>query len=168
MSKDDLISVIIPTCDRPQYVEEAIESVINQTLQPIEILVMDNGYKPYSYNGPNELVNVVRLEPRCGVSVARNKGARLAKGKYLSFLDDDDWWDKKFLEEALKVIESQEVKCIYGRKDKFINDEQKKYKEPTEKDLTTNVLFKKNPGTGGLIYSLKKKYFSRLVVLMKI
>ena len=90
-----LVSVIIPTHNRPQLTQEAIESVEQQTCQDFELIVVDD-------------------EIGAGPAVARNFGASQAKGKYIAFLDSDDLWDKRKLEQQLKYLkEHPEFKICY-------------------------------------------------------
>lgn len=89
-----LVSVVIPTYDRPEMVRRAVGSVLAQGV-PVEVIVVDDGSpEPYSAEGiaQAELVRVLR-QPQClGVSAARNRGMAAARGEYVAFLDDDDLW----------------------------------------------------------------------------
>ena len=90
-----LVSVIIPTYNRPEFTQEAIESVKAQTFSDFEIIVVED----HKQKGP---------------AWARNQGAAQAKGKYLAFLDSDDLWDKRKLEKQLKYLrEHPEFKICY-------------------------------------------------------
>lgn len=84
------LSIIIPTHNRPQLLLRAVRSAIAQTLDDIEIIVVDDGSTP-----PVELPNypqvkIVRLAPNRGGSAARNVGARAATARWITYLDDDD------------------------------------------------------------------------------
>lgn len=110
-------SVVIPTCDRPGYLWEAIDSVIAQTLPAYEILVIDNGHDAVdpAHLPESDTLRVVRALPRFGVSQARNLGAILARGDYIAFLDDDDRWDAGFLRAVLRPIEDSGAEIVLGR-----------------------------------------------------
>ncbi len=94
------ISVIIPTFNRKALLKRALGSVLKQTLQPDEIIVIDNG----SNDGTvkmlgNEYPSIICIEiARKGVSVARNAGILKAKSQWIAFLDSDDVWHPKKLE----------------------------------------------------------------------
>jgi len=101
---NDGISVIVPVFDDAAYVGQAIESVLGQTLRPLEILVVDDG----STDGSAEVaeacgaeVRVVR-RPHAGAGAARNHGVAISRGSRLAFLDADDLWlpEKLELQEA--------------------------------------------------------------------
>ena len=93
------LSVIIPVYNREKVVRRAVESVLNQTRRPLEIIVVDDG----STDGTVHALK--RYEPRIiilkqehrGVSAARNKGIKQAKGEWIALLDSDDEWLPKKL-----------------------------------------------------------------------
>lgn len=103
-----LVSVIIPTCNRSRYVCEAVESALNQTYSPMEIIVVDDG----SIDDTEAALNLyagkikyLKSEVSQGVSVARNIALRQAKGKYVAFLDDDDLWLEEKIDKDVKFLE---------------------------------------------------------------
>ncbi|WP_298764374.1 glycosyltransferase [uncultured Polaribacter sp.] len=111
------VSVIIPTFNRSKYLEEAILSVVNQTYEDIEILVIDDGSKE------NYAENICRKYNNCfyyhknngGLSSARNYGISKAKGKYIAFLDDDDVWKKNKLEVQCKILDKDtDIACVHS------------------------------------------------------
>ena len=114
------VSVIIPVYNVEKFLRDCIESVINQTLSDIEIICINDGSPDNSIDILNEYasidprITVISQENR-GLSVARNRGMRLAKGKYLYFIDSDD----KLLDpDALEVLytkaeEKRYERCLY-------------------------------------------------------
>ena len=155
------ISVIIPTCDRPaKFLNQAIDSVMLQSLLPCEILVIDNGISPAEFMSlPESVVTLYRLKPRIGVSRARNFGAAMAAGEYLAFLDDDDWWEADFLKEAWCAMTSDRVKCVYGRLDTWRDGKQSQFKVPTVETLNIKTLLRRNPATSGQNLMIAKTLF---------
>lgn len=89
-----LVTVVIPCYNSSAYVSEAIESVLAQTYAPIEIIVVDDGStdnsKAIIKKFGDQLVYV--HQPNQGVSIARNTGYGLSNGKYICFMDADDWF----------------------------------------------------------------------------
>ena len=89
------VSVIIPFYNRERYVGEAIQSVLAQTLQPLEIIIVNDGSNESArrhleqYSGRCVIVD---LPSRVGAAAARNEGIKSARGRYTAFLDDDDLW----------------------------------------------------------------------------
>lgn len=89
-----LVSVVITTYKRPERVKRAIQSVLKQTYNQIEIIVIedgtDSGIETWLKNKRLEHVRYIHHEENRGLSAARNTGLKKAKGKYVAFLDDDD------------------------------------------------------------------------------
>ena len=104
------VSVIIPTYNRDAWVTEAVASVLAQTFQDFEVLVVDDG----STDGTMEAlatfgdqVRVIRRAERRGVSAARNLGAAAATGDWLAFLDSDDLWLPDKLAHQVKYLKAR-------------------------------------------------------------
>jgi|TARA_B110000908_G_C10223401_1_gene436571 glycosyltransferase involved in cell wall biosynthesis len=112
-----LISVIITTYNRPDYLELAIESVVDQTYNDIEILVVDDGSKEsYAENICNKYEQCIyHYKDNGGVSSARNYGVLNSKGKFIAFLDDDDLWRKDKLEKQLEILNfNKYIDLVHG------------------------------------------------------
>lgn len=106
--KGSLISVIIPLLNKGLYIERAINSVLTQTIQNFEIIVMDGGSED---NGPKIVKNfndpriIFLIQSGKGVSNARNEAVSSAKNDFIAFLDADDEWMPHHLETILRLIE---------------------------------------------------------------
>ena len=110
----DRISVVIPTYNRAQTIMRAINSVLSQTLQAFEIIVVDDG----SFDGTKDVLQAQGffskntkvpqkkyfVQKNNGVSSARNLGIKKANGDFIAFLDSDDSWSAKKLERQLAVL----------------------------------------------------------------
>lgn len=96
MTSSPLISVVIPTFNRPERTLQAIESALSQTLRPLEVVVVDDGstddtaQRIESRHGA--AVRMIRLDRNRGGASARNAGASAARGEFVAFLDSDDLW----------------------------------------------------------------------------
>jgi teichuronic acid biosynthesis glycosyltransferase TuaG len=104
-----LVSIIIPTYNRTDYLDLTIQSVLSQTYHNIEIIVVDDG----TPNNNNEVlckktnkVKYIKIENSGGPAKPRNVGIREAKGKYIAFVDDDDLWLPTKLEKQVIVLEN--------------------------------------------------------------
>ena len=85
-----LLSIIIPTYNRPHFLPRAVESALQQTLEEVEVIVVDDGSdEPVTLQEHSQL-KVIRLSQNSGNAVARNVGLKAAKGQYVTYLDDDD------------------------------------------------------------------------------
>lgn len=105
-----LVSVIIPCYNYGHYVEAAIDSVLCQTFQNLEIIVVDDGStEPETVSRLEQLLRPktrVLRQPNRGLPAARNAGIRQARGKYICCLDADDTLEPTYLEKALLLLES--------------------------------------------------------------
>jgi len=114
-----LVSVIIPVYNAAEHLRECLDSVLTQTLDNIEVICVDDGSEDNSLDILNEYKEkdsriTVLTQKNAGGGAARNKGIDIARGKYLSFLDADDFFEPKMLEEAFKKSERTGAQiCVY-------------------------------------------------------
>ena len=113
------VSVIIPTYNRAHRLESAIRSVLTQTFQDFEIIVVDDASTdntPETVAAFNDgRIKFIRHGMNKGGSVARNTGILNSTGDYIAFLDDDDEWLPAKLSKQIQVLLSSppEVGCVY-------------------------------------------------------
>ncbi len=102
------VSVIIPTHNSGRFVRHAIESVLDQTFDDLEVIVIDDGSTDGTAERVGKYGSRVRYvsQARRGPAAARNRGARLALGRWLAFLDADDFWYPHRLAEQMALIEA--------------------------------------------------------------
>ena len=91
--ENSLVSVIIPSYNSEKFIKRAVSSVLNQTYQNIEVIIVQNGGNPLPEMKQDPRLRVVSLKKNKGVSNARNIGIREAKGDYIALLDADDYWE---------------------------------------------------------------------------
>jgi glycosyltransferase involved in cell wall biosynthesis len=112
------VSVIIPTYNRAQYVCEAVESVLAQTYQDFEIIVVDDGSTDDTEERLRPYMDRIRYarQANAGPSVARNRGILASSGEYTAFLDSDDLWNvESKLEHQVSFFERlPDVGAIYS------------------------------------------------------
>jgi glycosyltransferase involved in cell wall biosynthesis len=96
MEMNPIVSVVIPTRNRPELVLRAVRSALGQTYKNIEIVVVVDGPDPRTVEilaqCDEPSLRIVELAQSLGGAEARNEGARAAKGEWIAFLDDDDEW----------------------------------------------------------------------------
>ncbi|MBE9228367.1 glycosyltransferase family 2 protein [Phormidium sp. LEGE 05292] len=106
-SESPEVTVLIPAYNRKHLLSKAIESVLNQTYQDYELIVLDDGSTDgtaewMAENYPS--VKLVRSETNLGAAEIRNQGIKLARGKFIAFLDSDDRWKPNCLELQIKNL----------------------------------------------------------------
>lgn len=114
------ISVIVPVYNTEKYLHKCIESLLCQTLKEIEIILVDDGSNDKSgyicdeYAVIDNRVQVIHKK-NAGQGLARNDGIKVAKGKYVCFLDSDDYFEKNTCQRLYEVMEESGADiCSYG------------------------------------------------------
>lgn len=112
-----LVSVIVPTHNRPEMLTAAIRSILSQTLRDFEIIVVNDAGEDVeevvSSLGGGGKISYVRHDRNRGLAAARNAGLRLARGKYIAYLDDDDLYYPDHLETLVTHLERDGGKVAY-------------------------------------------------------
>jgi glycosyltransferase involved in cell wall biosynthesis len=103
------VSVIVPTRDRPALLPTAVESVLEQSLGDVEVVVVDDGSRESVRLAADPRIRVVRLPESRGYGAALNLGAREARGRWLATVDDDDLLLPHMLEASLEGIEQSDL-----------------------------------------------------------
>ena len=109
------LSIIIPVYNVYDYIEQCLKSVVNQTLKEIEVIIVNDG----SPDNSQEIIDKYQkkypkliksfIKENGGQGTARNLGLEHAKGKYVSFIDSDDFIDKNFAKEMYTLAEKENV-----------------------------------------------------------
>lgn len=104
-----LVSVIIPTHNRAGWVGEAIGSVLEQTYEPIELIVVDDGSTDHTAKVVQAFGSALtyRPQPQAGVSAARNRGVAASHGELVAFLDSDDLWQPEKVAAQVELLRQQ-------------------------------------------------------------
>ena len=120
MTGEPIVSVIMPAYQAEKYIKQAIESVWIQDV-PLELIVIDD----CSFDSTRDILKLymersdfqlIRNKGNLGAAASRNKGVEAAKGKFIAFLDADDWWEPGKLKEQLRIMkQTGSVMCSTGR-----------------------------------------------------
>lgn len=113
------VSIIIPVYNSEKYIKKCIDSILNNTYKDIEIIAIDDGSKDNSLNILKEISEInsnvfVYSQKNMGVAKTRNKGIKLATGKYIMFIDNDDFIDKDYIETFVKIAEENNSDIVFG------------------------------------------------------
>lgn len=125
------VSVIVPVYNVEKYIRQCVESICAQTLRDIEILLIDDGSSDNSaeildeFAKKDDRVRVFKRENH-GAGTERNFGIEHAKGKYLSLLDSDDWFEPEMLETAYNACEEKQADFCVFKADLFDSSTQKR------------------------------------------
>lgn len=110
-----LLSIIVPVYNTAKYLEKCLDSIVNQTLKDIEIIVINDGSKDqsdkilekYEKMYP-EILRVIR-QTNHGIGYTRNQGIQAAKGKYITFIDSDDAIEPEYCEKMCQKAEAEQL-----------------------------------------------------------
>ena len=102
------VSVVIPTYNRKHTLTRAIESILSQTIKPLEIIIVDDGSNDGTREWIKEKYPFIKYlnQNNSGVSASRNRGIFSANGNWIAFLDSDDEWTPEKLERQLSILSS--------------------------------------------------------------
>lgn len=144
-------SVVIPLYNKENHIKRAIYSVLNQTYQNFELIVINDGSTDRSVEKVKEFsdsrIKLVEQKNK-GVSAARNLGIKLSKNNYIAFLDADDAWEPCFLQVIKELIEKYPDAGAYCTSYKFVKN---------NKSVLIRKVFNDQPNTkDGLIDYFKK------------
>ncbi len=112
------VSVIIPVYNVEKYLRQCLDSVVNQTFKDIEIIVIndcspDNSLQIIKeYQQKDKRIVFVDLKQNIGIGLVRNEGLKIAKGKYVTFIDSDDWIANNYIEILYNTIEKYKYDVI--------------------------------------------------------
>ena len=117
---NDLVSIIVPVFNRRSAIREALESILKQTYEHWEALVVDDGSTDGTaqvveeYSRADSRVRLLRHGQRKGAQAARNTGIRDAQGEWIAFLDSDDQWLPCSLEVRLRALRERAVSVVHS------------------------------------------------------
>ncbi len=116
MKNEFSVSIIVPVYNAEEYISDCLDSLVGQTVKPLEIIVVDNGSTDNTCSIIREYDQIhLIIETRSGVSWARNRGAKSAKGKILAFLDSDCIANNDWLEKAFNIFnENKKIDGVQG------------------------------------------------------
>ena len=139
-----LVSVIIPCYNAERWIDEAIQSALNQTYSPVEVIVVDDGSSDGSWKKIQEFGSRVIAEtgPNRGGSAARNRGFVLSRGDYIQFLDADDYLLPKKIPRQVAFLEASGADVVYGdwRHEHFLPDGSSQLEEIAVSGAQADVL----------------------------
>lgn len=119
MSDGTLVSVVVPTHGRPAFLHEAVDSVLAQTYEPLELVVVDGDPDAATRDALDAQVDdavplrYLEQTETTGAGAARNLGIEAARGEFVAFLDDDDRWKPEKLDRQVAAVDGPAVGAVY-------------------------------------------------------
>ena len=147
---EPLVSIITPSYNSKEFIGETIESVLNQTYKNWEMLIVDDCSTDNTseiireYAQKDSRIKYLKNEKNSGPAISRNIGIEKAEGKYISFLDSDDFWDKAKLKYQIEFMEKNNL--LITHTDYFFTDSKGKIikKVATSEEIDYRDLLKGN------------------------
>lgn len=142
------LSIIVPVYNVEKYLSKCIDSILNQTFEDFELILIDDGSPDEcgkicdNYANKDRRIIVIH-QKNAGVSAARNAGLDIAKGEYIGFIDSDDYIDKTMYEKLINAIESFNVDMAICGYD-YINEAgnvERKFKSSSPKTYSKSETF---------------------------
>ncbi len=168
-TKDPLISVVIPTHNRAQMLKRAIKSILAQTYNNFEIIIVDDFSQDDTFsvvkNFNNKKIKYIKNKIPKGAAKSRNIGIRNSQGEFIAFLDDDDEWLPQKIEKQLKLFQNSKDKnlgMVYGWMEYFYNNKSLGILTPKLKGYIFPKTLSKQPIGGCPTFFLRKKIFKKI------
>ncbi|MBD2310722.1 glycosyltransferase [Desertifilum sp. FACHB-1129] len=162
------VSVIIPVYGVEKYILQTVQSVLNQTYQEFEILIVDDESPDRSVEICQQLndprIKIIHQKNQ-GISAARNAGIRQATGDYIALLDGDDIWVPEKLAKHVKHLDSSPNVGVSYSYSVFIDEQGKSlgiYQISKTEDITPGLIFCRNPVGNGSTPVIRKEVFEEI------
>ena len=137
-----IVTVIMPVYNAEKYLEESIESILNQSFKDFELLVINDGSTDLSsrildkYKLKDQRIRIINNEGNKGLPYTRDRGLKLAKGKYIALIDADDVSYKNRLEEQVNYLDfNKEIDIVSSNFDFIENGEIRKITNEERKEI---------------------------------
>jgi len=159
-----IISITIATYNVEKFIDESLDSIVNQSLKDVEIICIDDGSTDRTLDIINEYasrdsrIKVISKKKNEGLAVARNEALAIASGKYIAFLDGDDLYDKDLFQKAYACAETNHSDIVLWDYVTFWNTDEIDSKKEIKSDLLAISITDK-------IYLLRRPAFTWVKLL---
>lgn len=172
--EQDLISIIVPVYNVQEYLKNCINSILNQSYKNIEIILVDDGSTDESssicdlYVTKDNRIKVIHKE-NGGLSDARNMGIKSARGKYITFVDSDDYLDENYVKVLYILIteNNSDIACSRMKKTDSLNDKiinkNEKINIYNSIDAIKEILYQRNIDNSAPSKLFKKDLFENIL-----
>lgn len=161
---DDLVSIITPLYNSEEFIEETINSVLNQTYKNWEMLIVDDCSIDNSlrivkqFAADDSRIKLIQLETNSGAAIARNKAIEEAQGRYIAFLDSDDLWHSQKLEKQIEFMQENNYAFTFTKYQQMTEDGNliDRFIEVPDEITYEKALYTNPVGCLTVIYDVKK------------
>lgn len=159
-------SIIIPVYNVEKYIKKCLDSVFNQTEKDFEVIVINDGTKDNSMDIVKKYDVKVINQKNGGLSAARNTGVSHAKGKYIIFLDSDDYLDNKLLENLSKSLKNNpdlvrfQIREVYEDNDKTVEYKEVSF-ENKKGEEAFSIISKYHFIENAWCYCIKRSFYEK-------
>lgn len=149
-NKNNIVSIITPLYNSSEFLEDTIRSVINQSYQKWEMIIVDDCSADNSFEIVQQIakhekrIKLIRLQSNQGAAIARNIAIENAIGDFIAFLDSDDLWEPKKLEKQINFMTEKDVYFCYSAYNKIDEDGTYRGKVKVPNKVTYNQLLNTN------------------------
>ena len=153
---NNLVSIITPSFNSSKYIKETVDSVLRQTYENWELIIVDDGSKDSSANIIQDLTNTdtrikgFYFDKNIGAAEARNVAIQQAKGKYIAFLDSNDLWELEKLEKQISFMQTEDIAFSFSTYQPMSEDGSKLYSIIHAPKIVTYSAYLKNTIIGCL------------------
>lgn len=175
----DIISVIIPIYNREKYISKCLDSVLNQTYTNLEVICVDDKSTDSSlqicreFASKDNRIKVIALEQNGGVSNARNTGIKNATGKWISFVDSDDYIEKEMLSDMIEVADTVDADVVLSDLEMYsgghyqdmtisLEPNRRYYKEEIQKVILPRFTYDGSDNLG--LFAFSTKLYRRRII----
>ena len=160
MIKNELVSIYMPTHNRVELAIRAVESVLNKTYNNLELIVVDDGSCDDTYSKLNGIDDrrlvLIRNERASGACYSRNRAIKKAQGKYITGIDDDDYFHPSRIEKLLKSFD-EKYSFVF---DSAIQDNKGFYKSEEVSEKIVNLREILSSNIGNQVFTLTERVLS--------
>ena len=164
----ELVSIITPCYNSEKFIEECITSVLNQSYQNWEMLIVDDNSSDNSsiliksYSKQDDRIKPIFLNDNLGPAMARNKAISIAKGKYIAFLDSDDIWLPKKLEIQINFMKKNNCSFVFSSYSVISDNKNKSKYTINAPERISYKMYLKNTIIGCLTVIIDKTKFKKI------
>ena len=136
-----MISIVVPIYNGENYIEDCVRSILSQTYQDWELILVDNASEDNSLSKCKEFarkddrIEVLQQHRNMGVSIARNLGIEKARGEFITFIDVDDWVKQDYLEKLVTIQHSKKVEMVVCEYSRVYDSDREVYRNQRKENL---------------------------------